>query len=94
MTARKLKVFRAHLGFYDTVVAAPSQKAALEAWGARPSEFAKGFADITNDPTAVQCALESPGVVLRRPVGTHGPFLAKPAPISMPKAPRKKSRKN
>ena len=30
---RPLKVFRAHLGFYDTVVAVPSQKAAAEAWG-------------------------------------------------------------
>jgi len=32
---RRLKVFRAHLGFYDSIVAAPSQKAAAEAWGAR-----------------------------------------------------------
>jgi len=29
MTRSRLKVFQAHLGFCDTVVAAPSQKAAL-----------------------------------------------------------------
>lgn len=81
----RLKVFRAHLGFYDTVVAAPSQKAALEAWGAGRQEFAKGFASVTNDPIAVECALRSPGAVLKRPFGTGGPFKAEPAPIPEPK---------
>jgi len=85
MPGRRLKVFRAHLGFYDTVVAAPSQKAALEAWGAGRLEFAKGFASVTNDPVAVECALRSPGVVLKRPFGTGGPFKAEPAPIPEPK---------
>ena len=69
-----LKVFRAHLGFYDTVVAATSQKKALAAWGARPAEFAKGFAAVTKDPQAVAAALDCPGVVLRRPWGSQGAF--------------------
>lgn len=30
---RKLKVYRTPIGFHDAYVAAPSQKAALEAWG-------------------------------------------------------------
>jgi|HubBroStandDraft_5_1064220.scaffolds.fasta_scaffold07841_6 colicin import membrane protein len=72
--ARRLKVFRAHLGFYDTIVAAPSQKAALEAWGAGPSEFHQGFAAETEEPGLVATALEKPGVVLRRQFGTKGAF--------------------
>jgi hypothetical protein len=32
--AAKLKVFRTPIGFHDAYVAAPSQKAALEAWEA------------------------------------------------------------
>ena len=31
----RLKVFRTSIGFHDAYVAAPSRKAALEAWGAR-----------------------------------------------------------
>ena len=33
MAGRKLKVFQAQFGFYDTIVAAPSQAAALRACG-------------------------------------------------------------
>ena len=81
------KVFRAHLGFYDTIVAAPSQKAALAAWGASPSEFAHGFAKVTQDPQAIEAALAQPGVVLRRPYGTKGAFKLKP---DAPVAPKRK----
>ena len=63
---RPLKVYRAHLGFYDTIIAAPSQKAAVEAWGASPTEFSKGFAKVTKDAEAVETAIAQPGVVLRR----------------------------
>ncbi|CCD90984.1 hypothetical protein BRAO375_1310007 [Bradyrhizobium sp. ORS 375] len=31
---RKLKTYQTSLGFYDLAIAAPSMKAALEAWGA------------------------------------------------------------
>ncbi len=82
---RPLKVFRAHLGFYDSVVAAPSQKAALAAWGASPREFAQGFARVTTDTAAVEAALAQPGVVLRRPAGSKGAFKAEP---DAPRAPK------
>jgi hypothetical protein len=36
------KVFQAQFGFYDTVVAAPSQVAALRAWGIHQNLFAGG----------------------------------------------------
>jgi colicin import membrane protein len=81
----RLKVFRDHIGFYDTVVAAPSQKAALAAWGAAPHEFKQGFAKVTDDTDAIEAALAQPGVVLRRPFGTRGAFKAD---AELPKAPR------
>lgn len=43
----RLKVFRAQMGFFDSVIAAPSQKAALEAWGARQDLFHEGFAAVS-----------------------------------------------
>lgn len=82
---RPLKVFRAHLGFYDSIVAAPSQKAALEAWGAGKSEFSHGFADVTQDTKAVAAALAQPGVVLRRPFGSGADFKSQP---DAPRAPK------
>ena len=41
---RKLKVFRTPIGFHDAYVAAPSQKAALQAWGTDTDLFARGVA--------------------------------------------------
>jgi hypothetical protein len=48
----KMMVFEAHLGFYDTVVAAPSRAAALRAWGVHQDLFAAGEARVTSDPLA------------------------------------------
>jgi hypothetical protein len=76
--ARALKTFQAHLGFYDTVVAAPSRAAALKAWGSRQNLFRDGQAKETKDPQAVAAATAKPGVVLRRPVGSNGPFSENP----------------
>ena len=70
----KLKVFAAPLGFYETVVAAPSRKAALAAWGARQDLFGQGVAVLAEDPGGIEAALAAPGVVLRRPVGSQGAF--------------------
>lgn len=89
MAARRLKVFQAHLGFYDTVVAAPSQKAALAAWGTGRGEFAKGFANVTDDPAAVRAALAHPGQVLKRPFGTTGEYRFDAAPVPQPKQRKK-----
>jgi hypothetical protein len=71
---RKLKTYQTSLGFYDQAVAAPSMKAALEAWGASFNLFHQGAAKETNDPDIVAATMASPGVVLRRPVGSGGPF--------------------
>jgi hypothetical protein len=74
----KLKVFVADDGFYEAAVAAPSMKAALAAWGFTHNAFAQGFAHKTDDQAAVTAALEKPGVVVRRPLGTRGAFKREP----------------
>jgi hypothetical protein len=47
--ARKLN-FQTSLGFYDLAIAAPSMKAALEAWGADSNLFHQGVAKESEDP--------------------------------------------
>jgi hypothetical protein len=72
--ARKLKVFQASLGFYDQAIAAPSMKAAVEAWGTKSNLFHQGIARESSDPEVVAATMSKPGVILRRPVGSDGPF--------------------
>jgi hypothetical protein len=71
---RKLKTFQTSLGFYDLAIAAPSMKAALEAWGAGSNLFHQGIAEETDDPEVVAATLAKPGVVLKRPAGSNGRF--------------------
>jgi hypothetical protein len=40
--ARKLKTYQTSLGFFEQAIAAPSMKAALEAWGADRNPFPPG----------------------------------------------------
>ena len=72
--ARKLKTYTTSAGFFDLAVAAPSMKAALEAWGSKNNLFQHGFAKISEDPKIVAVTMAHPGVVLRRPVGSNGAF--------------------
>ena len=72
--ARKLKTFQTSLGFYDLAIAAPSMKAALEAWGAGSNLFHQGVAKETDDPNVVVATMSKPGVVLKRPAGSNGRF--------------------
>lgn len=71
---RRLKTYQTSLGFYDQAVAAPSMKAALDAWGAKSNLFHQGLAKETDDADVVAATMAAPGVVLRRPVGSDGPF--------------------
>ncbi len=75
---RELKVFRTHLGFFDTIIAAPSMKAALDAWRTKQNLFHEKLAAVTNDPKAVMAALAKPGVVLRRAAGSNDAFTEDP----------------
>ncbi|WP_346732532.1 hypothetical protein [Bradyrhizobium sp. 188] len=71
---RKLKTYQTSLGFFDLAMAAPSMKAALEAWGADSNPFHQGAAKESHDPDIIAATMAKPGVVLRRPVGTDRPF--------------------
>ncbi|WP_313394756.1 hypothetical protein [Sphingobium yanoikuyae] len=68
----KLKVFRSPAGFHDAYVAAPSQKAALEAWGADADLFARGIAEKVTDPKLMEEPLAQPGVVVKVSRGSAG----------------------
>ena len=71
---RQLKTFETSLGFYDLAIAAPSMKAALQAWGAGSNLFHQGIAKETDDPDVVAATRAKPGVVLKRPAGSNGRF--------------------
>ncbi len=72
--ARQLKTYITSIGFFDLAVAAPSMKAALEAWGAGSNLFHSGFAEETDNPKIVAATMGKPGVVLRRAVGSKVAF--------------------
>jgi hypothetical protein len=69
-----LKTYLTSLGFFEQVIAAPSMKAALEAWGADSNLFHQGAAKESTDPDVIAAAMENPGIVLKRPVGSDVPF--------------------
>jgi hypothetical protein len=83
--ARKLKVYQAPFGFHESVVAAPSQTAALRAWGSHQNLFAEGLAKVTTEAAAVEAALKHPETPLRRAIGSDDPFELEAA--SLPKVP-------
>jgi len=62
------------IGFFELAIAAPSMKAALEAWGSKNNLFHQGFAKETQDPTITAATMATPGVVLRRAVGSNDTF--------------------
>jgi colicin import membrane protein len=70
----KIKVYAASLGFYETAVAARSQKMALAHWGMTHDLFREGTAKETHDPKAVEAAMRKVGLVVRRPIGSTGLF--------------------
>lgn len=73
---RKLKVFRTPIGFHDAYVAAASQKAALEAWGADSNLFAQGIAEQVDDEKLMEEPLSRPGEVIRRLRGSADEHVA------------------
>ena len=72
--AKKLKTYQTSLGFFDLAIAAPSMKAALEAWGAESNLFHQGAAKQSEDRDIVAATMAKPGIMLKRPVGSNGPF--------------------
>lgn len=71
----KLKVYRTPIGFHDAYVAAPSQKAALEAWGSAANLFARGSAVEVDDPELMKAPLRKPGEIVKVPRGSKKEHL-------------------
>jgi hypothetical protein len=92
--AKRLKVYRTPIGFHDAYVAAPSQRAALAAWGVDHNLFAKGMADVVTDPDLAKEPLSKPGTVIKRLRGTAEEQLAALAsdPPRRGQAPREERR--
>jgi hypothetical protein len=81
----KLKVFRMAVGFHDAFVAAPSQKAAAEAWGSDTSVFSRGEAELVTDPKLTEEPLANPSKVIKRLRGTAEEQIAALGPDEAPK---------
>lgn len=64
---QKLKVFKTPIGFHDAYVAAPSRKAALDAWGAGTDLFSARIAEEVKDLDGASAkeALATPGEIIR-----------------------------
>ena len=75
---RTMKVYQAQIGFYDLIVAAPSQAAALRAWGIHLNMFADESARVATDEKAIKAAPAQPGVSLKGGVGTNDSFSLNP----------------
>jgi hypothetical protein len=86
-SARKLKVFQTRIGFFDCVVAVPSQAAALRAWGIHQNVFASGAATTATDPGTIERARSQPGVTLKRAIGSEAAFSSEPALPQIPDEP-------
>jgi hypothetical protein len=82
---QKLKVYRTPIGFHDAYVAAPSQKAALEAWGAETNLFGRGIAEQVSDPKLMKVPLEHPGQVVKALRGTEAEQIAALEKQTLPK---------
>lgn len=67
---QRLKLFRTPIGFHDAYVAAPSRKAALEAWGSGTDLFSAGIAEELKDAKLLRELQERPGEVVRKPRGS------------------------
>src|SRR3984893_878948 len=72
--AKKLKTYETSLGFFDLALAAPSMKAVLAACGAESTLFHQGAAKQSEDADVVAATMAKPGIMLKRPVGSNGPF--------------------
>src|SRR3954469_21974717 len=71
----RLKTYQAEIdGLHEWVVAAPNQRAALDAFGVHQDLCAQGLARVTQDTAAIKAAEASPLSPLRRAKGSTGPF--------------------
>lgn len=89
----KLKVYCTAVGFHDAYVAAPSQKAALEAWGARTNLFGQGSAHQVTDKALTKAPLDHPGEVIKVLRGSDAEQLAALERTASSKPPKAQTRR-
>jgi len=71
----RAKVYEADIdGLHQWIVAAPNQRAALDAFGVHQDLFAQGLAKATADEEAIEAASARPGEPLRRLKGSTSGF--------------------
>jgi hypothetical protein len=71
----RLKTYEAEIdGLHQWVVAAPNQRAALDAFGVHQDLFAQGLARVSDDAAAQKAAEASPLSPLRRAKGSKAAF--------------------
>lgn len=71
----RLKTYEAEIdGLHEWIVAAPNQRAALDAFGVHQDLFAQGLARVSKDEAATKQAEDHPGQPLRRPKGSSDAF--------------------
>jgi len=79
--APRLKVYSTAVGFHDAIVAAPSQAAALRAWGTTTDLFGAGRASLVEDDAIRAEALARPGEVIKRLRGDEAAIrMGRPTP--------------
>ena len=88
---RALKVYRTPIGFYDAYVAAPSQKAALAAWGTAKNLFAREAAELVTDPALTAAPLAQPGEVIRLARGSAADHVKALGPIPQASKPKQRA---
>jgi colicin import membrane protein len=86
MARTPLKVFVTQIGLHEVIVAAPSQRAALAAWGIERNLFVTGRAHDTREPDVCAVALAAPGQVFARPAGSAKPFRTVTGPLETERA--------
>lgn len=90
-TAKSPKVFEVQIGFFNVVVAVPSQVAALRALGVHQNLFASGDARVSTDPEAMRAARLQPGVPLRRAIGSNDTYQLQATSLpTLPDSPERK----
>ena len=72
--ARKLKTYQTSVGYFDLAIAAPSMKAAAEAWGSQTDVFRRGFAKETQDPAIVAATMAKTRRRSQTSSGINEPF--------------------
>lgn len=85
----RLKIYRTAIGFHDAYVAAPSQKAALAAWGSDKDLFARGAAELVEETPLADDLLAAPGTVVKKLRGTAEEQMASLPPDRAPRPARR-----